>query len=78
MTNDLFADKSFYFRNALVRANYENQKLNVDKTRLPRNMLFLSPTTVYYNQNSRQGAGFEPEGRHIRSYATARTTPPCE
>ena len=33
--NDLFADKSFYFRNALVRANYENQKLNVDKTQLP-------------------------------------------
>ena len=26
VTNDLFADKSFYFRNALVRANYENQK----------------------------------------------------
>ena len=40
MTNDLFADKSFYFRNALVRANYENQKLNVDKTRLPLEEFF--------------------------------------
>ena len=40
VTNDLFADKSFYFRNALVRANYENQKLNVDKTRLPLEEFF--------------------------------------
>jgi len=35
VANDLFARKSFYFRNALVRANYENQKLNVEKTLLP-------------------------------------------
>ena len=40
VTNDLFADKSFYFRNALVRANYENQKLTVDKTRLPLEEFF--------------------------------------
>lgn len=40
VTNALFADKSFYFRNALVRANYENQKLNVDKTRLPLEEFF--------------------------------------
>ena len=40
VTNDLFADKSFYFRNALVRANYENQKLNVDKTQLPLEEFF--------------------------------------
>ena len=40
VTNDLFADKSFFFRNALVRANYENQKLNVDKTRLPLEEFF--------------------------------------
>ena len=32
VTNDLFARKSWYFRNALVRANYENTRLNVEKT----------------------------------------------
>ena len=40
VTNDLFAGKSFYFRNALVRANYENQKLNVEKTQLPLEEFF--------------------------------------
>ena len=40
VTNDLFADKSFYFRNALVRANYENQALNVEKTQLPLEEFF--------------------------------------
>ena len=40
VTNDLFADKSFYFRNALVRANYENQELNVEKTQLPLEEFF--------------------------------------
>ena len=32
VTNDLFARESWYFRNALVRANYENAQLNVEKT----------------------------------------------
>ena len=32
VTNDLFAAKSYYFRNALVRANYSNIKLNIEKT----------------------------------------------
>ena len=40
MTNDLFARESWYFRNALVRANYENQRLNVVKTRLPLEEFF--------------------------------------
>ena len=31
MTNDLFAKKSWYFRNALVRANYENAQQDVVK-----------------------------------------------
>jgi len=35
VTNDLFAEKSFYFRNALVRANYENDRLGVERTQLP-------------------------------------------
>ncbi len=32
VTNDLFARESWYFRNALVRANYENTQLDVVKT----------------------------------------------
>jgi len=39
-SNDLFKDKSFYFRNALVRANYENQQKNVEKDRLPLEEFF--------------------------------------
>ena len=40
VNNTLFADKSFYFRNALVRANYENLKLNVEKTLVPLEEFF--------------------------------------
>ena len=40
VTNDLFYEKSWYFRNALVRANYENSKLNVEKTQLPLEEFF--------------------------------------
>ena len=40
VTNDLFAEKSWYFRNALVRANYSNIRLNVDKTQLPLEEFF--------------------------------------
>ena len=40
VTNDLFAEKSWYFRNALVRANYSNIKLNVDKSLLPLEEFF--------------------------------------
>jgi fido (protein-threonine AMPylation protein) len=32
VTNDIFADNSWYFRNALVRANYNNQEKNVTET----------------------------------------------
>jgi len=32
VTNDLFADHSWYFRNALVRANYNNYKTNIYAT----------------------------------------------
>ncbi|MCQ2367831.1 MAG: Fic family protein [Kiritimatiellae bacterium] len=35
VANDLFRDKSFYFRNALVRANYEDFRNKIDKTILP-------------------------------------------
>ena len=40
MTNDLFYEKSWYFRNALVRANYENSKRNIEKTLLPLEEFF--------------------------------------
>ena len=40
VTNDLFAAKSWFFRNALVRANYSNRKLDVDKTQLPLEEFF--------------------------------------
>jgi len=32
VTNDMFADHSWYFRNALVRANYNNYKSNIYST----------------------------------------------
>jgi len=40
VTNDLFAGKSWFFRNALVRANYTNRKLDVEKTQLPLEEFF--------------------------------------
>ena len=40
VTNDLFAEHSWYFRNALVRANYENGKRGIDKTQLPLEEFF--------------------------------------
>ena len=39
-SNDLFAAKSWYFRNALVRANYENVRLQIEKTQLPLEEFF--------------------------------------
>lgn len=32
VTNDIFAENAWYFRNALVRANYNNLKLNIHET----------------------------------------------
>ena len=32
VTNDIFAENSWYFRNALVRANYNNREKNVSET----------------------------------------------
>ena len=39
-SNDLFAEKFWYFRNALVRANYENVRLQIEKTQLPLEEFF--------------------------------------
>ena len=40
VTNDLFYEKSWYFRNAFVRANYENSRRNIEKTLLPLEEFF--------------------------------------
>ncbi len=40
VSNDLFSAKSWYFRNALVRANYENVRLQIEKTQLPLEEFF--------------------------------------
>ena len=57
VTNDLFAGKSYYFRNALVRANYENTRLGVEKTLLPLEEFFK--VLVY-------GVGIELRSRFLR------------
>ena len=51
VTNDLFATNSWYFRNALVRANYSNLQEGVTETtvfleRFFRNMLFGETTPL--------------------------------
>lgn len=61
-TNDMFADHAWYFRNALVRANYQNLKLGVYRTteyleRFLRNLLLdenhvLSNRSMYIQSAS--------------------------
>ena len=60
VTNDMFADHAWYFRNALVRANYQNLKLGVYRTteyleRFLRNLLLdedhvLSNRSMHVNK----------------------------
>lgn len=57
VTNALFAEKSWYFRNALVRANYENQRLGVEKTQVPLEEFFK--VLIY-------GYDIELRSRHLR------------
>ncbi len=57
VTNDLFARESWYFRNALVRANYENTQLDVVKT------------TIYLEEFLKvllYGAEIELKNRYLR------------
>ena len=64
VTNDLFAEKSWYFRNALVRANYENLRLGVEKTQVPLEEFFK--VLIY-------GYDIELRSRHLhigREYGT--------
>ena len=65
VTNDLFAEKSYYFRNALVRANYENTKFGIEKTQLPLEEFFK--VLIY-------GCNLELRNRYLRvgsEYGTA-------
>ena len=39
-TNDIFADHAWYFRNALVRANYTNLQKNINETTVHIHRLF--------------------------------------
>lgn len=39
-TNDIFADHAWYFRNALVRANYTNLQMNIHETTVHIHRLF--------------------------------------
>ena len=66
VTNDLFAGKSYYFRNALVRANYENTRLGVEKTLLPLEEFFK--VLVY-------GEDIELRSRFLRIGAEYGTQP---
>ena len=55
LTNDIFAANAWYFRNALVRANYTNLKKNVHETteyleRFLRNLL-LDEQNELHNRN---------------------------
>lgn len=68
VTNDLFHKNSWYFRNALVRANYENVRLGVEKTQLPLEEFFK---VLLFGEN------LELKNRYLRigaEYGTAVAT----
>lgn len=91
VTNDLFATHSWYFRNALVRANYSNLQEGVTETtiyleRFFRNML-LGETTPLRNREMHldwkpeadfQSAksGFQSANESVQSANTALPLPP--
>ncbi len=73
VTNDMFADHAWYFRNALVRANYQNLKLGVYRTteyleRFLRNLL-LDEDHVLSNRNMHIYSARDD----IREYSTEYT-----
>ena len=91
VTNDLFATHSWYFRNALVRANYSNLQEGVTETTIYlecffRNML-LGETTPLRNREMHldwkpeadfQSAksGFQSENESVQSANPALSLPP--
>ena len=73
VTNDIFAAKSWYFRNALVRANYSNLQEGVTETtlfleRFFRNML-LGETTPLHNREMHLDWMVENEGQSAKAMA---------
>ena len=69
VTNDLFATNSWYFRNALVRANYSNLQEGITKTtifleRFFRNMLLGESTPL---RNREMHLDWKPETEDISS-----------
>jgi len=70
-TNDIFAENSWYFRNALVRANYTNLKKNIHETtvyleKFIRNLL-LGETNELKNRYLHISGVFEKEKPSIDS-----------
>ena len=56
VTNDIFAENAWYFRNALVRANYTNVKKNIyDTTKYLEDFL----------NNLLLGTNYELKNRHL-------------
>ena len=73
VTNDLFATNSWYFRNALVRANYSNLQEGVTETtifleRFFRNML-LGETTPLRNREMHLDWKAETEAKRTKELA---------
>ena len=71
VTNDLFATHSWYFRNALVRANYSNLQAGITETtvfleRFFRNML-LGETTPLRNREMHLDWKPEPEAQSAKT-----------
>lgn len=56
VTNALFEGNSWYFRNALVRANYQNHQLGVQRTLVPLEEFFR---VLLFNE------AFELKNRHL-------------
>ena len=91
VTNDLFATHSWYFRNALVRANYNNLQEGVTETtifleRFFRNML-LGETTPLRNRemhldwkpeadSQSANSGFQSANESVQSANPALPLPP--
>ncbi len=65
MNNDLFADNSWYFRNALVRANYRNVRKEVEPE-----MSFL----ILFFRNLMMGKNHELKNRYMIINAPQQST----
>ena len=69
VTNDIFAESAWYFRNALVRANYTNLQKDIHETTVYleafiRNLL-LNENNVLKNRNLHINNLFKPENQAI-------------